>query len=135
MEMYTDDLTLRTVTFADIGEVARTWEPEKGRIFLDEAQKVIDGMQENHKKNVPGRIHHLCLAVFEKGQDKIIGWCGLDGTAAGTLHIFYIIHADHRNRGYATQCARKLLSYAFDEARVPLSTAAAPGTMSHLIRL
>lgn len=34
-------------------------------------------------KNKPGAIYHLCLGVFEKSDPKhIVGWCGLDGTAA-----------------------------------------------------
>ena len=56
---------------------------------------------------------------FEKGKHKIIGWCGLDGKTAGKLHIFFLIDKNYKNKGYATQNAGKLLSYAFDEAYVP----------------
>ena len=118
MTLYTDNLILRTVETSDIEEVARMWEFEKGRISTEEAQKAIDYMQSNHEKNKPGNIYHLCFAVFEKGNGHIIGWCGLDGKIAGKLHIFYLIEKDYRNKGYATQCAEKLLSYAFDEAHV-----------------
>lgn len=48
----------------------------------------------------------------------IIGWCGLDGKSGDKLHIYYSIDASYRNRGFATQCAERLLSYAFDEANV-----------------
>jgi RimJ/RimL family protein N-acetyltransferase len=58
------------------------------------------------------------LAVFEKGNNTIIGWCGLDGKEAGKLHIFYLVDASFRNKGYATQCAAKLLSYAFNDVGV-----------------
>lgn len=37
----------------------------------------------------------------------------------GKLHIFYSIDPAYRNRGFATQSAERLLSYAFDEAKVP----------------
>ena len=119
MKLYTNDLVLRTVEASDIEEVARMWEFEKGPISTDEAQKAIDYMQNNHKKNRTGNIYHLCFAVFEKGGNSIIGWCGLDGTTVGKLYIFYLIDKAYRNKGYATQCAGKLLSYAFDEAHVP----------------
>ena len=119
MELYTEDLILRTVTTDDIEEVARMWEYEKGTITMDDAQKAIAYMQNNHKKNETGHIYHLCLAVFEKRCNTIIGWCGLDGMTEGKLHIFYLIDTNFRNKGYATQCAAKLLSYAFNDVHVP----------------
>lgn len=119
MELHTQDLVLRTVTDADIEEVARTWDLQEGAISTDEALNSIEGMQNNHSKNEIGRIYHLCLAIFEKGKQAIIGWCGLDGKTEGKLHIFYLIDTSYRNKGYATQCAARLLSYAFDDAHVP----------------
>jgi RimJ/RimL family protein N-acetyltransferase len=119
MTLHTADLELKTVEASDLDEVARMWAFEKGPISHDEARKAIDYMQANHQKNAPGHIHHLCFAVFVKGESRIIGWCGLDGKTAGKLYIFYMIDAAYRNRGYATQCAARLLSYAFDEAHVP----------------
>ncbi|MCL2003176.1 MAG: GNAT family N-acetyltransferase [Oscillospiraceae bacterium] len=118
MELFTKDLLLRTVKDSDIDEVARMWEFEKGAVSVAEAQKAIEYMQDNHKYNKTGYIYHLCLAVFEKGKNEIIGWCGLDGKTDGRLHIFFLVDEEYRNRGYATQCAEKLLSYAFNEAHV-----------------
>ena len=119
IELRTADLTLRTVTPADINEVARMWEFKKGGVSLEEARKAMASMRSNHSRNESGCIYHLCFAVLEKGGNRIIGWCGLDGKTAGKLHIFYAIDSEFRNKGYATQCAEKLLSYAFNEAGVP----------------
>jgi len=119
MLLYTSDLTLRTVEMCDIEEVARMWEFEKGYISLDEAKKAIEYMQENHNQNSMGNIYHLCFAVFENGNNNIIGWSGLDGKTKGKLHSFYLIDKRYRNKGYATQCAGRLLSYAFNEVHVP----------------
>ena len=94
------------------------WAFEKGDISHAEAQKAIDSMQANHRRNKPGSIYHLCFAVYEKGKNAIIGWCGLDGKAEGKLHIFYLIDRQYRNRGFATQCAKGLLHYAFQQAGV-----------------
>jgi RimJ/RimL family protein N-acetyltransferase len=119
MELYTEDLMLRTVTDDDVSEVARMWEFEKGCISREEAQNAIKRMQDNHKRNHQGYIYHLCFAVFEKGKNSIIGWCGLDGTSsADKLWIFYSIDKGYRNRRYATQCASKLLAYAFNDVGV-----------------
>jgi len=119
MELYTNDLFLKTVTYDDIDEVARMGEFEKGSISLQEAKKSIENMQNNHKQNHTGYIYHLCLAIYEKNKNSIIGWCGLDGTEPNPenpnrLEIFYMIDKEYRNKGYATQCAAKLIEYAFE---------------------
>ena len=119
MELHTEGLLLRTVTMEDMEEVARMWEFEKGSVSKEEAQGAIAYMQNNHKQNHPGHIHHVCLAVFEKGGESIIGWCGLDGQCnPGQIEIFYMIDKEHRNKGYATQCAKKLIEYAFEDAGI-----------------
>ena len=119
MELITHDLILKTVTNEDIAEVARMWNFEKGSISTNEAQKAIEYMHNNHKQNRTGHIHHLCFAVCEKGKNSIIGWCGLDGQCSpGQVDIFYLIDKDYRNKGYATQCAEKLLEYAFEVVEI-----------------
>ena len=119
MELFTSDLWLKTVTEDDIYEVARMWNFEKGSISLEEARKAVDDMRNNHGQNKMGCIRHLCFAVFEKGGDGVIGWCGLDGMCSpGKTVIFYMIDKNYRGRGYAAQCANKLLEYAFDTARI-----------------
>ena len=119
MELYTNDLMLKTVTDDDINEVARMWNFEKGSISLEEAKKAIEYMQTNHIQNSTGYIHHLCFAICEKSENSIIGWCGLDGQCSpGKTMIFYLVDKNYRNRGYATQCAHKLLEYAFNTAKI-----------------
>jgi len=91
------------------------WNWEQTPISIDEAREAICYMQNNHKKNKHGYIYHLCFAVLEKGKNNIIGWCGLDGKCSpGKTVIFYMIAKDYRNKGYATQCADKLIEYAFE---------------------
>ena len=101
---------------SDINEVVRMWDWQNGPISADKAKEAVLWMQDNHNKNKQGYIHHLCLAVYEKGDKRIIGWCGLDGQCSpGKIVLFYSIHSDYQNKGYATQCAGELLSYAFYE--------------------
>ena len=122
MELLTNDLLIKTVINDDIDEVARMWNFEKGSISLQEAQEAIDYMHDNHQKNYTGYIYHICFAIFEKGKKSIIGWCGLDGKPDQENHdrmeIFYLIDKSCRNKGYATQCAFKLLEYAFEVAKI-----------------
>ena len=116
MELLTKDLNLRILTSDDLEEIARMWNYPAG-VSHEEAAEILKGMQDNLKENKPGAIYHLCLGVSEKNSPKrIIGWCGLDGTAAsGKTVLFYIIDEKYRGKGYATQCAVELLRYAFED--------------------
>jgi len=122
LELYTDALLLKTVTDDDINEVARMWKLEQGSISLAEAKEAIEYMQGNHSQNCIGHIYHLCFAIYEKGKNNIIGWCGLDGKPElenpSRMEIFYLLDSAYRNKGYATQCALKLLEYAFEVAKI-----------------
>lgn len=119
MELETKDLTLRTVTQNDIAEAARMYE-YPNTISLAQAEKAIDTMISNHNQNKVGYIKHLCLTVYLKEKPTvIIGWCGLDGeTEKYKIVIFYIIDEKYRNKGYATQAAKAILQYAFDQAKL-----------------
>ena len=116
IELLTNDLILRTVTVADIEEVARMWMYPHATT-IEEAYKALENMENNSKNNQPKEIRHLCLGVFRKQVPKqIIGWCGLDGKAEqGKTVLFYMIDENYRNQGYATQCAKELLRYAFED--------------------
>ncbi len=119
MELYTQNLVLRTAAPENIEEVARVWDPQ-GLIPLEKAQSQIAKMAENHGKNRPGRIVHLCLAVAERERPQtFVGWCGLDGASGDQLQLFYSIVPERQGRGYATQAARAVLEYAFQKAGVP----------------
>lgn len=117
MQLETVNLTLRTVIYDDIDEVMRMWNFEKGELSHTDAKKAIDNMINNHNRNKIGRLYHLCFAIYEDN-NKIIGWCGLDGIQCydaeeKIIHIFYLIDRDYRRKGYAVQCAEKLLEYGF----------------------
>lgn len=117
MELITDTLILKTVDDNDIDEVSRMWDWQNGIISTDKAYEAIRYMQDNHKKNKQGYIHHLCFAVFQRCSNRIIGWCGLDGQCSpGKIVLFYSIDTGYQNKGYATQCTSKLFEYAFENA-------------------
>lgn len=121
MEFKLKDLTIRPVTHDDNNEVARMWEFEDREISYEEAQKAINWMLENHKQNQLHKIYHICFAIFYNGTNRIIGWCGLDGRNRNNdnkLHIFYMIDKEYRRRGYATECAKKLLEFGFTNMAV-----------------
>jgi len=71
-------LILRTITPADIEQVAVCWKLDEGRITHAEAEHKISWMVSNHAQNIPGKLVHLCLAIILKATGEFIGWCGLD---------------------------------------------------------
>lgn len=114
MELLTRNLILRTVNENDICEIARMWEYPY-QTTIEKAHEALKYMEDTHKRNRQKSICHLCLGVFQKeNPNVIIGWCGLDGEAEiGKTVLFYIIDEKYRSRGYATQCAVRLIHYAF----------------------
>ena len=117
MDYRTEDLILRTVTDDDTGEVARTWPSDHHPLTEAEAQEAIAYMRGNHAENAPGRIRHLCLAVFRAAQPKtVIGWCGLDGgRRQSEPELFVLLEEAYRNQGYGTQCVKALLRIATED--------------------
>lgn len=116
MEIFTNDLILRTVTSSDIEEIVKMWAyPEI--ITVEDAYNALEYMERTHKQNRPKAICHLVLGVFRKEEPQtLIGWCGLDGEASpGETVLFYAIAEEFRCKGYATQCAIELLRYAFED--------------------
>lgn len=116
MELLTKDLILRPVTEADLTEIARMWRyPQE--ISLDDARKALEKIESRHHKNRIKAIYHLCLGIFRKEEpEKLIGWCGWDGQCAPEQTVlFYSIAEEFRCRGYATQCAKELLRYVFED--------------------
>ncbi len=110
-------LIIRTVTKADADGVASSWKLDEGSIPLSEAEQKIEWMLSNHAQNIPGKIVHLCLAIIFKGTNEFIGWCGLDHTNRKDTDpaLFYLLKANYRGRGLATEAARVLLDYTFTQ--------------------
>ena len=117
MDYRTDDLILHFVTEEDLAEVARTWPSDHSPLSEDEAKGAIACMRGNYAKNAAGSICHLCLAVCDAKDPRIImGWCGLDGSSGSTEpEIFILLDEPYQNKGYGTQCVKELLRIASED--------------------
>ncbi len=111
----TDRLVLRTVTMDDVEDVALTWKLDEGEIPLEEAEKHVRWMLENHERNTPEKLIHLCLAVIRKENGEFVGWCGLDHRESSQPNavLFYLLKKEHWGKGLATEAAEAVLEYAF----------------------
>ena len=113
LRLKTPRLILRTVTPGDLDRVTSSWDPDGGLISREQAERRIHWMTANHRELAAGKMKHLCLAVIHRETGAWVGWCGIDNrktTAEGPV-LFYRIHPDHRNRGFATEAARAVLDY------------------------
>jgi len=122
-------LIIRTVTMADVEDVASSLKLDDGPIPITKAEQEISWMLSNHAKNMPGKLIHLCLAIIFKDTNEFIGWCGLDhrDQTEADPALFYLLKAKYWGKGLATEAARALLNYAFDEMNlVSIHAGAAP---------
>ncbi len=117
----TNRLILRTVTMDDIEDVASSWKLDDGPITQEEAEEKVSWMLGNHKRNLPGRLVHLCLAIIDKDSGEFIGWCGLDHLDPTNKNpvLFYLLKEKFWGKGLATEAAGALLGYAFEELALP----------------
>jgi ribosomal-protein-alanine N-acetyltransferase len=116
----TANLVLRTVTMADIDDVASSWRLDEEPISHSEAERKIKWMFSNHAQNGSGKIVHLCLSIIIKDTHEFIGWCGLDHTNKKDADpaLFYLLKSDYWGRGLATEAARAILDYAFGHLKL-----------------
>lgn len=60
------------------------------------------------------------FAMIDRATGQVIGACGYKGppTADGVVEIAYGVAPEHQGRGYATEAAQALVSFAFETAAV-----------------
>ena len=114
-------LIIRTVTTADVEDIARSWKLDEGPISRAEAKRQVHWMLANYAQNAPGKLRHVCLAIILKDTGEFIGWCGLDhlDTTKPDPALFYLLKANYWGQGLATEATRALLHYAFGPMNLP----------------
>lgn len=118
ISLETARLILRTVTHNDCVQVAQSWNiPDETPLALQEATDKILWMHANHTLNRRGDIRHVCLAIIVRDTHEFIGWCGLDHVKRTRPYpeLFYLLKRRHWGQGLATEAARAVVTYAFEE--------------------
>ena len=65
------------------------------------------------------------LGVFDKESEKLIGYCGLQPlNDTGEIEIYYGFYKDFWGKGLATETAKAVLRFGFEDARLPRIVAA-----------
>ena len=84
---------------------------KKAKEFFDFATQFYDD-----NPNSPDWYVYF-LSIREKENDKVIGYCGIGAPEFNRdlVEVFYSLTKDKWNNGYATECAKAMLEFGFDE--------------------
>ena len=116
-------MRLQPCRMEDLEVVYKLWTDEHVRQFLfddkvitiDEARSFVEASQENFAKHNYG-----IWLVFARDDESLIGFAGFLRLAEDVPNLIYGIHPDFCGKGYATEAAAKVLSYAFENLALPL---------------
>jgi [ribosomal protein S5]-alanine N-acetyltransferase len=63
---------------------------------------------------------YMDFALVQRIDNAVVGSCGFKGppTPDGVVEIAYGVAPEHQGKGYATEAAQALVSYAFSHSRV-----------------
>ena len=67
------------------------------------------------------RISNLAIAIFENGNEKVIGSTGLfqrSQTSPFTYELGYVLSETYWNKGYAREAVTTLINYAFQNFKI-----------------
>ena len=112
-------LSLRPIVTDDIDALHALWTNAEVRRYLwDDAIIDLERVVTEINYSIASfYIYKFGLwAITLKGSSQIIGFCGLKrfGNPPET-ELLYGLHPDHWHQGYATEAAREILRYGFEE--------------------
>jgi RimJ/RimL family protein N-acetyltransferase len=122
-ELETTRLLLRPCRTEDVELAYELWTNDHVRRFLfddriismDEARLFVDASQSNFERHGYG----LWL-VFARERGCVVGFAGFLRTEGEAPGLIYGVHPDFCGKGYATEAARAVLSYALESLAVPV---------------
>ena len=123
LELETIRLWLQPCRMEDLEAVYKLWTDQHVRQFLfddkvisiDEARSFVEASLENFAKHQYG-----IWLVFAGGDKSLIGFAGFLRLAEDVPNLIYGIHPDFCGKGYATEAATAVLSYALEDLALPL---------------
>ena len=122
-ELQTIRLRLQPCRMEDLEAVYQLWTNDHVRQFLfddkvisiDEGRTFVEASLENFAKHQYG-----IWLVFARGDKSLIGFAGFLRLAEDVPNLIYGIHPDFCGKGYATEAAVAVLSYALEDLALPL---------------
>lgn len=121
----TERLIIRELTIKDIQTMYAIYQEPEVRKFIDDIDDYMQVEIEKHKayiKNVYSFYGYGYWGVFSRESDKLIGRCGIQNNEINRkmeIELGYLLDVNHWGNGYALECVKCVLSYAFFELNIP----------------
>ena len=122
MEIHTKRLTLREYNETDLNDIHEYGsDPEVvkymhfGPNTHQDSQNFLN--QAIGKQSMEPRTDYP-LAVVLKSEDKLIGGCRINKVSENEAHLGYILNRTYWGNGYATEAAKAMVEFAFNELGV-----------------
>lgn len=122
----TERLILRELTVDDIKKMyTDIYSAPEIREFIDDIDDYLECEIEKHKayiKNVYAFYGYGYWGVFDKESGHLIGRCGIQNNKIDgrtEIELGYLLDVNHWDRGYAVECTKAVLNYAFCVLEIP----------------
>lgn len=117
----TERLIIRELSVEDMKHMYQIYHNPEVKQYIDDIDDYLEIEIEKHKayiKNVYGFYGYGLWGVFSKEDRTLIGRCGIqnriiDGNSE--IELGYLLDQKHWGYGYALECTKEILKYAFEE--------------------
>ncbi|WP_310603916.1 GNAT family N-acetyltransferase [Anaerosporobacter sp.] len=116
----TKRLVIRELTVDDIKIMYQIYQDPKVKEFIDDIDNYLQTEIDKHKayiKNVYSFFGYGLWGVFKKDSNELIGRCGIQNRTIDErmeIELGYLLDGNHWGMGYALECTKAVLSYAFE---------------------
>lgn len=116
----TKRLIIRELTVDDIKIMYQIYKEPKVAEFIDGIDDYLQDEIEKHKayiKNVYSFFGYGLWGIFTKETNKLIGKCGIQNRLIDNnieIELGYLLDENHWGMGYAIECSKAVLAYAFE---------------------
>lgn len=117
----TNRLIIRELSVKDIPDMYQIYQNPEVKKFIPDIDEYLENEIEKHKayiKNVYNFYGYGLWGVFSKENGNLIGRCGIQNTLVNgqdEIELGYVLDVNHWGYGYALECVRAILKYAFQD--------------------
>ncbi|ABX41209.1 GNAT family N-acetyltransferase [Lachnoclostridium phytofermentans] len=121
----TERLIIRELSVDDIVSMYHIYQQPEVREFVDDIDDYLQEEIEKHKayiKNVYNFYGYGFWGIFSRETSELIGRCGIQNSEINgrfEIELGYLLNIDHWGYGYALECTKSVLEYAFYELHIP----------------